>query len=78
MTRDEQLQRVKGRALAYLPDDIGGAITSFMSDAGKPYGDEPCLIDWTKPTTAMLSQLGMMHIMSGNVSEARRWIEGFN
>jgi hypothetical protein len=49
-----------------------------MSDAGKPYDDEPHLIDWNKPTMLMLSQLGMMAAMNHDASEMRRWIEGFN
>jgi hypothetical protein len=78
MARDEQLQWCKDRALAYLPGDVPQAITSFMSDAGKPFGDQPSLIDWDQGAMVMLAQLGMMHMMSGDAGEARRWIEGFN
>jgi hypothetical protein len=77
-TRAERLQWCKDRALAYLPSSPADAITSFMSDAGKPYGDNAQLIDWQKPAMSVLAQLGMLHMMQNNASEARRWIEGFN
>lgn len=78
MNREERLKWCKDRALAYLPQSPDEAVTSFMSDAAKPYGDQPPLIDWNKPAYMMLSQLGMLHSMSRDAYGARRWIEGFN
>ena len=76
--RSERLQWCKDRALAYLPASTTDAITSFMSDTQKPYGDEGSLIDWSKPAYATLAQLGMLYMLQGSVTEAKRWIEGFN
>lgn len=76
--RDERLQWCKDRALEYLPASPADALTSFMSDAGKPYEDQPNLIDWTKPAMQMLTQLGMMHAMRRDAGEMERWIKGFN
>jgi hypothetical protein len=77
-TRPERLQWCKDRALAYLPSSPADAVTSFMSDASKPYGDSDQLIDWTKPAMATLSQLGLMCVMQNDSAAAKRWIEGFN
>lgn len=78
MTRTERMQWCKDRALGYLPGDINNAVTSFMSDASKPYGDQPPLVNWGSSTGATLSQLGMMALINRDVSGVRRWIEGFN
>lgn len=72
MTRDEHMAWCKKRALEYLDrGDVANAVTSMMSDLGKH--DETRLSEGSP-----LNALGMMAIMSGSVSEARRFITGFN
>lgn len=72
-TREDRLQWCKDRAVKYLPASPADAMTSFMSDA-----QQTGVIDWDRPAMLMLSQLGMMHAISGDANEMRRWIEGFN
>lgn len=78
MTRDEHLAWAKKRALEYVEQGaVADGIASFMSDAQKDMGSG-LIVDVTKPASGMLFQLGLMHAMSGNRVEARRWIEGWN
>lgn len=76
--RAERLQWCKDRALAHLPGDPAAAMASFISDAGKSYGDQPHLIDWTQSAMGFLQQMGMLAAMNRDAGEMRRWIEGFN
>lgn len=72
ITRQEHLERCKKRALEYLDHgDASSAVASMMSNLN------------THPETAIdpgsvLSQLGLMAAMSGDINEARRYIVGFN
>ena len=69
MTRDEHLAWCKKRAHEYLDrGDVKNAIASMMSDMDK------------HPETKLnkLSMLGLMAAESYNLTEARRYIDGFN
>jgi hypothetical protein len=71
MTRQEYLDWCKKRAHEYLDrGDVQNAIASMMSDLNK------------HPKTAsrypFLSHMGLMAAASGDVQEARRFIDGFN
>lgn len=71
MTRDEHMEWAKKRAREYLNAGDGQqAVTSMLSDLGKH--------DETKGLVAgPLAMLGIMAAM-GPLSEARRFVEGFN
>lgn len=70
-TRQEHLEWCKKRALEYLDrGDVREAVTSMMSDMQKH--------EETKFTSPALNALGIMAIQSNSVSEARRYIVGFN
>ena len=71
MDRQSHLEWCKKRAHEYLAKgDIPNAVTSMMSDLDK------------HPETALktptLAMLGMLAVQSGDVNEARRFIDGFN
>ena len=73
MTREEHLVWCKKRAHEYLDrGDTANAIASMMSDMNK------------HPETAfkkdggILGMLGLMAVQSGDINEARRYIDGFN
>jgi uncharacterized membrane-anchored protein len=70
MTREEHLESCKQRARAYLDKgDVKNAVASMMSDLNK------------HPETAIggiLATLGLHAAMTGDLAEARRYIEGFN
>lgn len=70
MTRQEHLDWAKERAFEYCDKgDAMDAYASFVSDIGKHpdlrYDD-------------FLISMGMRHAMSGDVSQTRQFIEGFN
>jgi hypothetical protein len=69
-TRADHLAWCKQRAFEYVNEgDLGGAVASMMSDLGK------------HPETGVdptLGMLGLMAATSGDASEVRRFIEGFN
>lgn len=68
-TREEHLAWAKQRALEYLDaGDLANAVASMGSDLDKhpELGCNPYLI-----------QLAMLHIISGDAREVRRWIECF-
>ncbi|MBO0716439.1 MAG: hypothetical protein J2P55_03760 [Rhizobiales bacterium] len=71
MTRDEHLAWAKRRALEYLDEwgDVQRAVTSIMTDLTK----HPELAR----EAAQMGPLAMVTMISGNVREARRFIEGF-
>lgn len=72
MSRQEHLDWCKKRAHEYLDrGDVENAVASMMSDLNK------------HPETAMkdggtLGMLGLMAAASGDVHEAKRFIDGFN
>ena len=71
MDRDAHLQWCKDRALAYLPGDPVGAITSMISDLDKH----------SDTTDHPAKTLAVMLFMNGNLNtahECRTFIEGFN
>lgn len=71
MTRQEHIEWCKRRALEYLDEGaVQNAVTSMLSDIGK----HPETID----KTGALVALAMVALQSGDVGEARRFIEGFN
>jgi len=71
MTRQQHLDWCKKRALEYLDKgDVQEAVTSMMSDMQKH--------EETKFSSPALTMLGMMAIQSGSMTEARRYIVGFN
>lgn len=70
MTRDEHMAWCKKRALEYLDKgDVTNAVTSMLSDLRKH--------PETEGVGAMLGMMGLMAAQSGNMQEARRFIEGF-
>lgn len=72
MTRSEHLAWCKQRALEYVDSgDLANAAASMGSDLRKHEA-------WQNDSTNTLLMLGLMEVMSGNVSGVRRWIEGFN
>ncbi len=68
MTRAEHLQWCKDRALAYLPDDPQQAFASMGSDLNKH--------EETRGHPGM--KLGMSLMMTDNLHDMRKFIEGFN
>jgi outer membrane protein assembly factor BamD (BamD/ComL family) len=70
-TRDEHLEWIKKRALAYLDaGDLENAVASMGSDLEQ------------HPATRMASnhvmlRLGLLYLDQGNPAAVRRWIEGF-
>jgi outer membrane protein assembly factor BamD (BamD/ComL family) len=70
-TRDEHLEWIKKRALAYLDaGDLENAVTSMGSDLEQ------------HPATRMASnhvmlRLGLLYLDQGDPAAIRRWIEGF-
>lgn len=72
MNRQSHLEWCKKRAHEYLAKgDVQNAITSMLSDLSKHPETEGS-------STGVLAQLGMITAMSGNVADARRFIDGFN
>ena len=70
MDRQQHLEWCKKRAHEYLArGDVQNAVTSMLSDLRKHDETDP------GPTLMML---GMMAMQSGSVTEARRFIDGFN
>lgn len=67
-TRAEHLAWCKQRALEYLPDDPQQAFASMASDLNKH--------EETRGHVGM--ELGMALLMTGNIGDMRRFIEGFN
>ena len=67
-TRAEHLTWCKERALAFLPDDPGGAFTSMILDLGKH--DETCRHSGIRS--------GMQLRVTNNLPDMRKFIEGFN
>ena len=73
MTRQEHLDWCKKRAHEYLDHgDVPNAVTSMMSDMNKH--PETAI----KDGGSILSILGLRAAASGDLSEARRYIDGFN
>lgn len=71
MTRAEHLAWCKKRAHEYLArGDVTNAVASMMSDLDKH--------PETKVNNPMLGMLGILAAQNGDVSEARRYIDGFN
>ena len=71
MDRKSHLEWCKKRAHEYLArGDVPNAVTSMLSDLGKH--------PETDLKNPMLTMLGMLAVQSGDVSEARRFIDGFN
>lgn len=71
MTREQHLEWCKKRAHEYLAKgDIANAVTSMLSDMDKH--------PETTLKTPTLAMLGMLAVQSGSVTEARRFIDGFN
>jgi outer membrane protein assembly factor BamD (BamD/ComL family) len=71
MDRKSHLEWCKKRAHEYLAHgDVQNAVTSMLSDLNKHPETE-----LKSPT---LTMLGMVAIQSGDVSQARRFIDGFN
>lgn len=71
MTRQEHLDWCKQRAREYLDKgDVANAVASMMSDLGK-HPD-------TEVKNPILNMLGIQAAASGNIDEARRYIDGFN
>ena len=69
MTRQEHLDWAKKRAIEYLNSgDTTGAFSSMASDLQK------------HPETAghVGIKLGLLLMMTGNLHDMRKWIEGFN
>lgn len=72
MNREEHLEWCKKRALEYIDrGDIANGITSMMSDLNKHEGTA------IKPG-GIISALGLNAAISNDITEARRFIEGFN
>ena len=71
MTRAEHLAWAKQRALEYLPDDLNGAYSSFISDMGK----HSQLRDHS---AIKLGHQLLFGGFLGTTAEMRNWIEGFN
>lgn len=72
MTRAEHLKWCKDRANEYLnKGDVQNAVASMMSDLNK----HP---ETAASTSSILSMMGIQAAASGNVNEARRYINGFN
>jgi len=70
MGRQEHLEWCKQRALEYLDrGDVKEAVTSMLSDLGKH--------PETKGAGEKMAMLGILACMSGDMNEARRFIEGF-
>lgn len=70
-TRQEHLEWCKKRAHEYLArGDVQNAVVSMTSDMQKH--DETA---FKNPT---LTMLGMLAVQSGDINEARRFIDGFN
>jgi hypothetical protein len=67
-TRAEHLAWCKKRALEYLPNDPQQAFASMASDLRKH--------DETRGHAGL--ELGMAMMMSGNMGDMRKFIEGFN
>ncbi len=76
MERQEHLQWCKDRALEYLEPgehfSIPDACALMMSDLNKHPETEIVAVG------SILAALGLKAAMSGDVNEARRFIEGFN
>lgn len=71
MTRQQHLEWCKNRAHEYLArGDVANAVTSMMSDMQKH--------PETKFKSPILNSLGLMAAQSGDIREARRYIDGFN
>lgn len=71
-TRAEYLAWCKQRVHEYLErGDIKNGVTSMLSDMQKH--EETAL-----PNNSPLAMLGMMAIMSGDLREAQRFVDGFN
>lgn len=68
ITRAEHLAWCKQRALEYLPDNPTEAFTSMASDLGKHKE--------TRGHPAI--ELGTMLLMTNNIGDMRKFIEGFN
>jgi len=68
MTRAEHLAWCKERALAYLPHDPDQAFASMASDSNSH--------DETRGHSRL--ELGMMLLMTNNIRDMRKFIEGFN
>ena len=67
-TREEHLEWCKERAREYLAcGDVRNAVTSMLSDLGKHPETSDC----------GLAMLGIMLVASGDLSGARRFVEGF-
>lgn len=70
MTRDEHMAWCKERAREYLDKgDARSAIVSMLSDLGKH--------EETAGAGASMAPLGLFAAQSGDVEEARRFVEGF-
>jgi hypothetical protein len=71
MDRQSHLEWCKKRAHEYLAKgDVANAVTSMLSDMDKH--------PETKLNTPTLAMLGMLAVKSNSVSDARRFIDGFN
>ena len=71
VNRIEHLEWSKGRALKYLETgDIQNAIASMLSDLNKHKE--------TESIGKAMGPIGMMAVMKHDLTEARRFIEGFN
>lgn len=69
-SRDEHLEDCKRRALEYLDaGDVQNAIASMLSDLNKH--------EDTKNYNKFLGSLGLTIAASGDIQQARRFIEGF-
>jgi len=69
-TRDEYLTQAKARALKYLDR---GDISSALASMGKDMDEHPEF----RGIAAQLMPLALIHITTGDIVGARRWIEGF-
>lgn len=70
MTREEYLAECKTRALEYLRyGDVGNAIASMMSDLSEHAE--------TRSYNKFVQQFGLTIAASGDIEQARRFIEGF-
>lgn len=71
MNREEHLVWCKRRALEYVDEgDLSGAVASMLSDMNKH--------SETELSSPVLSGLGMLYVINGDVDGVRRWITGFN
>lgn len=71
MNRSDHLQWCKDRANQYL--DVGNiqeGVASMLSDLSKHVE--------TEAVGCTLAPMGMMAMMSGNLDEAKRFVNGFN